>query len=216
MPVSAITASPSAAAQVAGGTSAAAATFQVASITIRVEIQLVPTDKVGEAGRPSQGASLMGQLRQLQEQDPERFKKVMKQVAGDLRAEAEKLGGEKAEFLGQLASRFEKAAETGNLEALLARGHHHHHHHEHRRHHGARRYEGAQEHADVASAHHRRLDLASFVRRALEAVPASAPAGASPGGPLASGDTTTTATAPAAQAAPAAADPAAAPVSVAA
>jgi hypothetical protein len=83
-------------------------------------------------------ATLFQQLKQLQTSDPSEFKQVLTDAAGKLQAAAQQqTDPTQAAFLNNLASRFQDAANTGNLSALqpqgsdgsyAPKGHHHHHH----------------------------------------------------------------------------------------
>jgi hypothetical protein len=74
-----------------------------------------------EAGRHTDGtevsalASALSSLRDLQRDDPARFRMVMAKVVAALRSEAATVGGTQAPPLGQLADRFEQAAHAGSL-----------------------------------------------------------------------------------------------------
>jgi hypothetical protein len=84
------------------------------------------------AGAASTGMSAiaqdMNQLRTLQQDDPEKFKAVMAQIASAMKdlAEAQPQNG----ALGKLAGEFQQAAETGQMPALGGKGGHHHPKHE--------------------------------------------------------------------------------------
>jgi hypothetical protein len=89
----------------------------------------------GAAAQPevSKMGQLMSQLQQLQQSDPAKFKQVMGAISQKLKDEAAGATGQRAEFLGGLASRFDQAAQSGDLSALQppaqagkAHGHHHH------------------------------------------------------------------------------------------
>jgi hypothetical protein len=80
-------------------------------------------------------ASLLNQLQQLQQTDPEKFKSVMSSVADTLKADAKNATGPQAQRLNDLADKFSQAAQTGQMPDLQpkgqqqgASGHHHHHH----------------------------------------------------------------------------------------
>ncbi|MBN9420711.1 hypothetical protein ABS71_08075 [bacterium SCN 62-11] len=92
----------------------------------------------------------MGQLQQLQQQDPAKFKQFMSDEAAKLKDAASKATGEDAKRLSSLADKFSQAASSGDLSAFQpnraagqggtnasgvqayqqaqAQGHHHHHH----------------------------------------------------------------------------------------
>ena len=80
-------------------------------------------------------ASLLNQLQQLQQTDPDKFKSVMSSIADTLKADAQNATGSKAQHLTELANKFDQAAQTGQMPDLQpkgqqqgATGHHHHHH----------------------------------------------------------------------------------------
>ena len=80
-------------------------------------------------------ASLMNQLQQLQQSDPAKFKTVMADIASTLKTDAQNATGSQASFLNNLAAKFDRAAQTGQMPDLQpkgqsgAGGHHYHHHH---------------------------------------------------------------------------------------
>jgi hypothetical protein len=90
----------------------------------------VPTD----SNDLSPLAKLMNELQQLQQSDPDKFKSVMSDIADKLKADAQNATGSDATFLNKLASKFDQAAQTGQMPDLqfkapsAAGGHHHHHH----------------------------------------------------------------------------------------
>jgi hypothetical protein len=81
---------------------------------------------------------LFGELQQLSQQDPSKFKVVASQLASTFQNAASQASGPQAQFLTQLANQFTQAAQTGSLQpaqgtqgtqgAGAAGGHHHHHH----------------------------------------------------------------------------------------
>jgi hypothetical protein len=83
---------------------------------------------------------LIQQLKQLQSTDPAAFKKELTDIASKLKTAAQQeTDPTQSSFLNNLADRFQKAADTGDLSALKAGdnsqgaaqapgGHHHHHH----------------------------------------------------------------------------------------
>jgi len=88
-------------------------------VSISIQIQVVQVD-VNPPPTISQGASLLSQLQDLEKSDPAKFKAVMSQVSGELRAEAQQSGGSKAALLNELADRFAAAAQAGDVSALSA------------------------------------------------------------------------------------------------
>ena len=80
-------------------------------------------------------ASLLNQLQQLQQTDPDKFKSVMSTIADTLKTDAQNATGPQAQRLNALADKFSQAAQTGQMPDLQpkggqqgASGHHHHHH----------------------------------------------------------------------------------------
>lgn len=79
-------------------------------------------------------ASLLNQLQQLQQTDPDKFKSVMSSIADTLKTDAQNATGPQAQRLNALADKFSQAAQTGQMPDLQpkgqqgASGHHHHHH----------------------------------------------------------------------------------------
>lgn len=80
---------------------------------------------------------LFGELQQLSQQDPAKFKAVAAQLATTFQNAASQASGPQAQFLTQLANQFTQAAQTGTLQppqgaqgaGASSGGHHHHHHH---------------------------------------------------------------------------------------
>ena len=85
----------------------------------------------------SQFAQLMQKLQQLQTSNPAEFKQVMSDAAKQLKtAAAQSTAPAQAKFLTNLADKFQKAADTGDLSALQSQSgtagayaHHGRHHH---------------------------------------------------------------------------------------
>ena len=75
-------------------------------------------------------AHILSQLQQLQQTDPAKLKTVLTDIANRLQAAAQQASGSEGQALSNLASKFQQAAQTGNLSALQP-GHHHHHGHRH-------------------------------------------------------------------------------------
>jgi hypothetical protein len=61
---------------------------------------------------------LLAKLRKLQEEDPERFQTVAKEMAEKMQAMADELGGTEGEMLSAFASDLLKASETGDLSSM--------------------------------------------------------------------------------------------------
>jgi len=83
---------------------------------------------------------LFGELQQLSQQDPSKFKAVAAQLATIFQNGASQASGPQAQFLTQLANQFTQASQTGTLQSpqsaqpaagvsAATGGHHHHHHH---------------------------------------------------------------------------------------
>ncbi len=82
----------------------------------------------------SKAAELFKALQQLQTSNPAEFKQVLTDGAAKLREAAkDESNPANTELLNDLADRFQKAADTGDLDAIQLKGHgsHHHHHHRH-------------------------------------------------------------------------------------
>src|SRR5260370_9777337 len=94
------------------------------------------TSQTGVTGQDSvqvsKTAAFFQQLRQLESQNPAGFKKHLSDIAGKLkRAAQQESDPSQSSLLNNLADRFQKAADTGDLSALkppqASQGHHHHH-----------------------------------------------------------------------------------------
>ena len=93
----------------------------------------------GDSANLSQVGQLFQELEQLQTSDPTALKKVLEDAAAKFSTAAQQsTDPTQASFLTNLADRFQKAADTGDLSALRqpaagatygVQGHHHHHHH---------------------------------------------------------------------------------------
>ena len=97
-----------------------------------------PTGVTGQDSvQVSKTAEFFQQLRQLESQNPAGFKKELSDIAGKLKSAAQQESDpSQSSFLNNLADRFQKAADTGDLSALkppqgnqAVSGHHGHHHH---------------------------------------------------------------------------------------
>jgi hypothetical protein len=74
---------------------------------------------------------LLSQLQQLQAKNPAKFQQVMSDIVTKLQTAAQQQGNTpQGQYLSQLASKFEAAAQSGNLSQLQG-GHGHHGHHGH-------------------------------------------------------------------------------------
>ncbi len=93
----------------------------------------------GDSVNFSEVGQLFQELQQLQTSDPAALKKVLEDAATKFSAAAQQATDPtQANFLSNLADKFQKAADTGDLSALRqpsagatygVQGHHHHHHH---------------------------------------------------------------------------------------
>jgi hypothetical protein len=92
-----------------------------------------------DSSRVSGPAQLLSKLKQLQASDPAKFKDVMAKLSSTLKTDAKNASDPGAQkMLTDLASKFDTAAQSGDLSALTpagaaqggghAHGHHHHHH----------------------------------------------------------------------------------------
>ena len=89
----------------------------------------------GDSTQLSPMASLLNQLQQLQQSNPDKFKIVMSSIADTLSTDAKSAKGPQAKMLTDLANKFSQAAQTGQMPDLQppgqqqgVSGHHHHHH----------------------------------------------------------------------------------------
>jgi len=94
------------------------------------------TSQTGVTGQDSvqvsKTAEFFQQLRQLETQNPAEFKKELSDIASKLKNAAQQESDpSQSSFLNNLADRFQKVADTGDLSALkppqASQGHHHHH-----------------------------------------------------------------------------------------
>ncbi len=98
--------------------------------------QASTTSQTGVTGQDSvqisKTAEFFQQLRQLETQNPAEFKKELSDITGKLKSAAQQESDpSQSSFLNNLADRFQKAADSGDLSALkppqASQGHHHHH-----------------------------------------------------------------------------------------
>jgi hypothetical protein len=93
------------------------------------------SDGDGHCAGPSLSspAQFLSKLRSLEQSDPAKAKQTLTDIASKLKADAAQATGAQADRLNQLADRFQKAADTGDLSSLspdgLGKGGHHHHGH---------------------------------------------------------------------------------------
>jgi hypothetical protein len=150
-------------------TTVAAVTPAVRERTSRNSSVPPPPTTAAASADISKPGELFSKLQQLQQQDPVKFKEVIGEIAQSLHDAAGHAKGRGADFLTQLADRFDQAAQTGELPAPApqesrsggsAHGHHHHGH----------RGGGA-----VASALQHALDQVNQALTAGSAAPATPP-----------------------------------------
>jgi len=73
---------------------------------------------------------MMSKLKDLEHTDPAKAKQVLQAIASKLNDAASSATGDDAAHLKDLASKFTKAADTGDVSSLQpTKGHHHSHHH---------------------------------------------------------------------------------------
>jgi hypothetical protein len=82
----------------------------------------------GDSAQISGPGQLFSQLQQLQQQDPTKFQQLVSTIANQLQSASQQSTGIQANFLSELASKFQTAATTGNLTALQPSHHGHHAH----------------------------------------------------------------------------------------
>jgi hypothetical protein len=124
------------------GNIATAPTTGVDAITQPAGVASTSTSGSGPAATTSLSTpgQLFGELQQLSQQDPAKFKAVAAQLATNFQNAASQASGPQAQFLTQLANQFTQASQTGTLQPPsgaqgtqgvggAAGGHHHHHHH---------------------------------------------------------------------------------------
>ena len=91
-----------------------------------------PVDADGDndgtsSSQVSPWAQLLSRLQQLQQTDPSKLSSVLTDISNKLQTEAQQTGGVEGQALSNLASKFQQAAQTGDLSGI--RPHHHHGHH---------------------------------------------------------------------------------------
>ena len=112
-------------------------------------------------------ATLLNQLQQLQQSDPDKFKSVMSSIADTLKTDAQNATGPQAQRLNALADKFSQAAQTGQMPDLQPKGQaqgaagHHHHHHQ------VQSYQGGAS-SSTGSQNQPALDLAQIIQSALQ------------------------------------------------
>ena len=96
-----------------------------------------PVDADGDndgtsSSQVSPWAQLLSRLQQLQQTDPSKLSSVLTDISNKLTTDAQATGGVEGQALSNLASKFQQAAQTGDLSSLQPTqhrhgGHHHHH-----------------------------------------------------------------------------------------
>ncbi len=114
-------------------------------------------------------ATLLNQLQQLQQTDPDKFKSVMSSIADTLKTDAQNATGPQAQRLNDLANKFSTAAQTGQMPNLQppgqqqgASGHHHHHHHQ------VSSYQNGSSTSTSSSPSQPTFDLAQIIQTAMQ------------------------------------------------
>ena len=74
--------------------------------------------QVQQAGNGRKAAQLLKDLQTLQQTDPEKLKTVLSQMADEMQNAAQKIGGTQGQMLSELASKFQDAAQPGDLSKL--------------------------------------------------------------------------------------------------
>jgi hypothetical protein len=74
----------------------------------------VPGIAFGDSAHISGPAQLFGELQQLQSQNPAQFKQVVSDIATQLQNAAKQTTGQQADFLTNLADKFQTASTTGD------------------------------------------------------------------------------------------------------
>ncbi|HTN54383.1 MAG TPA: hypothetical protein VML50_18390, partial [Anaeromyxobacter sp.] len=99
-----------------------------------VDLSQVDLTQIDPSGLPpatqssiSPEGGLMGELSELSQSDPSKFKAVMQEIAEKLQGEASQASGDKAQALGNLADKFDQAAQTGDMSSLQPSGAQKHH-----------------------------------------------------------------------------------------
>ncbi len=119
--ISSLYSSPAVSGVSATGSSSSATSVDGASSAVSVDL--------------SQPGQLFSQLQNLAQTDPTQFKQVTAEIASQLKDAASSQTGKQADFLNNLAGRFETASQSGKMsdlappqQAQAQSGAHHHHH----------------------------------------------------------------------------------------
>jgi len=83
---------------------------------------------VSESLGISKMGQLLGKLQQLQQSDPEKFKQICASIASKLNEAAGNQGTGSEGILSKLASKFDQAAQTGDISSIMPQHKHHHRH----------------------------------------------------------------------------------------
>ena len=81
-----------------------------------------------QSGAASQFSQFFNNLQKLQQQNPSQLKSTLTNIADELNAAAQQASGPQAQRLSALATKFQQAAQTGDISQLRG-GHGGHHHH---------------------------------------------------------------------------------------
>jgi hypothetical protein len=110
--------------------SSLASTGAVSSVQFQSATQAAGTDPTsGDSTSMSKLGSFMTKLSALEKSDPAKAKQVLSTIASKLNEAASTATGDQATHLKDLAAKFSKAADTGDLSGIQppqGGGHHHH------------------------------------------------------------------------------------------
>jgi len=117
------------------GVSSASSIYRVDLSSVSQNATAVPADDPAPTNVSPMG-DMMSKLQQLSQSDPSKFKQVMAEIADKLKAVANDSSGQRADFLGKLADKFQQAGQSGDMSAFKPpqgseSAHHRHGHHAH-------------------------------------------------------------------------------------
>jgi len=95
----------------------------VSEATAAAPVQPAPSATDDALTRFSGPAQFLGKLQDMMKTNPAQAKQALGQIAGKLRAQAQQAGGTESARLTDLADRFQKAADTGDLSGLKPTSH---------------------------------------------------------------------------------------------
>ena len=137
-------------------------------LSIQTQTDVSSTSGAATKSSISKFGSLMNELQQLSQSDPDKFKEVTASIAQTLQSDASNATGNQAQFLNQLADKFQQASQTGSMSSLQppasASGHHGHHRH-------VQSYSSGQsEQSSAPSGTQSQTDIAQIIQNALQDV----------------------------------------------